>query len=58
MLPRGLVLVTGLPAAVFTTLAAVITKSTNTAKIMSSPEDPIEYKHNHINSIINQRSRQ
>ena len=57
MLPRGLVLVTGpTGSGKSTTLAAVINKINKHRKDhVITLEDPIEYKHNHINSIINQR---
>ena len=55
--PRGLVLVTGpTGSGKSTTLAAVINKINKHRKDhVITLEDPIEYKHNHINSIINQR---
>lgn len=57
MLPRGLVLVTGpTGSGKSTTLAAVINKINKHRKDhVITLEDPVEYKHNHINSIINQR---
>lgn len=57
MLPRGLVLVTGpTGSGKSTTLAAVINKINRHRKDhVITLEDPIEYKHEHINSIINQR---
>lgn len=57
MLPRGLVLVTGpTGSGKSTTLAAVINKINKYRKDhVITLEDPIEYKHQHINSIINQR---
>ncbi len=57
MLSRGLVLVTGpTGSGKSTTLAAVINEINKCRKDhVITLEDPIEYKHNHINSIINQR---
>ena len=57
MLPRGLVLVTGpTGSGKSTTLAAMIDNINRKRKEhIITLEDPIEYKHTHINSIVNQR---
>lgn len=57
MLPRGLVLVTGpTGSGKSTTLAAMINHiNQNRRDHIITLEDPIEYKHTHINSIVNQR---
>ena len=57
MLPRGLVLVTGpTGSGKSTTLAAVINLINHHRKAhIITLEDPIEYKHQHINCIVNQR---
>ena len=57
MLPRGLILVTGpTGSGKSTTLAAVINRINHYRKAhIITLEDPIEYKHNHINSVIDQR---
>lgn len=57
MLPRGLVLVTGpTGSGKSTTLAAMIDHINHRKSVhIITLEDPIEYKHRHNNSIINQR---
>ncbi len=57
MLPRGLVLVTGpTGSGKSTTLAAMIDNiNRKRREHIITLEDPIEYKHTHINSIVNQR---
>jgi len=57
MLPRGMVLVTGpTGSGKSTTLAAMINYiNHNTKNHIITLEDPIEYRHSHINCIINQR---
>ena len=57
LLPRGLVLVTGpTGSGKSTTLAAMIDNiNKKRSEHIITLEDPIEYKHTHINSIINQR---
>jgi len=57
MLPRGLILVTGpTGSGKSTTLAAMIGYiNHNTKNHIITLEDPIEYRHSHINCIINQR---
>lgn len=57
MLPRGLVLVTGpTGSGKSTTLAAMINHINNKRhEHIITLEDPIEYRHMHLNSIVNQR---
>ncbi|MEG0831281.1 MAG: type IV pilus twitching motility protein PilT [Acidaminococcaceae bacterium] len=57
MLPRGLILVTGpTGSGKSTTLAAMINYVNQKRKVhIITLEDPIEYRHHHINSIVNQR---
>ena len=57
LLPRGLVLVTGpTGSGKSTTLAAMINYiNHNCSCHIITLEDPIEYRHSHLNSIINQR---
>lgn len=57
LLPRGLVLVTGpTGSGKSTTLAAMINHVNLNKKVhIITLEDPIEYRHHHINSIVNQR---
>ena len=57
MLPRGLILVTGpTGSGKSTTLAAVIDRINQFRKDhIITLEDPIEYKHEHLNSLVDQR---
>jgi twitching motility protein PilT len=57
MLPRGLILVTGpTGSGKSTTLAAMINLINHYRKAhIITLEDPVEYKHKHLNSIIDQR---